>query len=275
MSNVPSFCALFKGDFIHGPLLYYISSMNLAGTTALVTGAARRIGRATALALARSGADVVVHYRSSGSEAAELAAELEGLGVRSRAVSADLAGATAPEELMAAALEVTGRLDILVNSASIFEEARLAEVTREEFRRNFDINTYAPFALSRLLFDHLEDRGTEGVVVNFLDARIADYDRRHIAYAVSKRSLHTLTQMAAQEFAPHLRVNAVAPGLVLPPAGEDEGYLERLHTTNPLGTHGTLDQITDSVLFLVGNDFVTGQTIWVDGGRHLKGNFYG
>lgn len=256
-------------------VLYYIWHMNLRGKTALVTGAARRIGRATALALARAGADIVVHYRSSEGQAHDLVEKLSALGVQAQAFPADLADAVAVDSLVVEALRLTGRLDVLVNSASIFEEGGLNEVGPEEFRRNFDINALSPFVLTRNLYRHVSERHASGSVVNLLDSRVTDYDRRHVAYALSKRALHSLTQMAAMEFAPTLRVNAVAPGLVLPPAGEDEDYLERLRTTNPLQSHGTLEQVTDAVLFLVGNAFVTGQTIWVDGGRHLKGGFYG
>lgn len=256
-------------------VLYYILHMNLQGKTVLVTGAARRIGRAAALALARAGADIVVHYRSSESDARGLVEELSALGVRAQQLAADLADAAASESLVTEALRLTGRLDVLVNSASIFEEATLEEVGLDEFRRNFDINALSPFVLTRNLYRHLKLRQATGSVVNLLDSRITDYDRRHVAYALSKRALHSLTQMSAMEFAPVLRVNAVAPGLILPPAGKDESYLERLRTTNPLQSHGTLTQITDALLFLVDNAFVTGQTIWVDGGRHLKGGFYG
>lgn len=249
--------------------------MNLQGKTVLITGAARRIGRAVALALARAGADIVVHYRSSEGEVRDLTQELSALGVQTQALAADLADACAVEALVTEALRLTGRLDVLVNSASLFEEATLEEVELEEFRRNLDINALSPFVLTRNLYRHVNERQATGSVVNLLDSRVTDYDRRHVAYALSKRALHSLTQMTAMEFAPVLRVNAVAPGLVLPPAGMDEGYLERLRTTNPLQSHGTLAQVTEAVLFLVGNAFVTGQTIWVDGGRHLKGGFYG
>jgi NAD(P)-dependent dehydrogenase (short-subunit alcohol dehydrogenase family) len=249
--------------------------MNLSGKTALVTGSARRIGKAVALALSGLGADVVVHYRSSQAEARAVVSELTTLGVRSIAVEADLATETATKRLFEKALRLTGHLDILINSASIFEENCLEDVTYEDFHRNLDINALAPFSLAREFHQHLEKERREGVLIDFLDSRVTDYDRRHIAYAIGKRALHTLNRMAAEEFAPLLRVNAVAPGLILPPEGEDKTYLERLKGTNPLRNHGTVKEVTEAVLFLVNNEFVTGQTIWVDGGRHLRGNFYG
>ena len=249
--------------------------MDLSGRTALVTGAGRRIGRATALALGRCGADVVVHYRRSEAEARGVVAELTSFGVRSMAVRADLRDPAAIDQLSRDSLRLTGRLDILVNSASIFGESRLEDVAAVAFNENMEVNATAPFLLMRELHRHLEQQRRSGSVINFLDTRVTDFDRGHVAYAVSKRALHTLTQMAAVEYAPLMRVNAVAPGLILPPEGKGTSYLERLKSTNPLNSYGNLEQITDAVLFLLGNEFVTGQTIWVDGGRHLRGDFYG
>jgi len=266
---------LFKGYFIRNGVPYYSVAMNLSGKTALVTGAAHRIGRATAVALARAGASVVVHYRSSEAAATAAVEELKGLGVDAHTIGADLASESDALELVPRAIELAERLDILVNSASIFEEATLESVEQVDFRRNFAVNAMAPFTLMRELYRHLKGRGSSGVAVNLLDTRITDFDRKHVAYAVSKRALHTLTRMSADEFAPVLRVNAVAPGLVLPPAGQEADYLERLRHTNPLERYGSVDEVTNAILFLVDNEFVTGQTIWVDGGRHLRGSFYG
>ncbi len=249
--------------------------MNLSGKTVLVTGAARRIGRAVALALAEQGVDVIVHYRTSVDQAGEVVDQIAARGVRSTAIKADLGLEAEARGVIEKALTLTGRLDILVNSASIFQKARLESVEQEDFRRNLAVNSLGPFTLMQEFYRIVKRQGSPGSIINFLDTRIADNDRDHVAYAVSKRALHTLTQMAAAEFAPTLRVNAVAPGLVLPPTGEDESYLERLRDTNPLRSFGTLEEVTDAVLFLAGNAFVTGQTIWVDGGRHLRGSFYG
>lgn len=266
---------LFKGYFIPDTVPYYSVAMNLSGKTALITGAAHRIGRATAVALARAGASIVVHYHGSEAAAKAVVAEIGEIGVDAQVIAADLAHDSEAVQLISAAVRLAGQIDIVVNSASIFEEATLDSVNEAAFRRNFAINALAPFTLTRELYRHLKGRGASGVAVNLLDTRITDFDRKHVAYAVSKRALHTLTQMSADEFAPLLRVNAVAPGLVLPPPGEDVDYLERLRHTNPLERYGTVEQVTAAILFLVDNEFVTGQTIWVDGGRHLKGSFYG
>jgi hypothetical protein len=113
-----------------------------------------------------------------------------------------------------------------------------------------------------------------GAIVNFLDTRVLDYDREHMSYHLSKRALFTLTRAMALEFAPAIRVNAVAPGLVLPPAGKDQSYLDALVHTNPLQAHGSVEDVAAAVLFLVTSPFVTGQVIYVDGGRHMLGGVY-
>ncbi len=244
----------------------------LLGQTALVTGGAKRLGRAIALTLAHAGADVVVHCRGSLTEAKALAEELRGLGRQAWVEQADLGDAAQAEALFASACRSAGGgLDILVNSASIFPQGRLDDLDPAELDRNIRINALAPFILGRALAR--SRRG--GCIVNLLDSRIMDHDAEHAAYHLSKRLLATLTRMMALEFAPHVRVNAVAPGLILPPPGEDDAYLERLKRTNPLERHGGPDDVADAVLFLARSAFVTGQTIFVDGGRHMRGAVYG
>ena len=244
----------------------------LVGQAALVTGGAKRLGRAISLALARAGADVAVHCRQSVSEAEALVKELRGLGGGAWVVRGPLDDAAQAEELFTEACrQAGGRLDILVNNASIFPKGRLVDMDPAELDRNIRVNALAPFVLGRALAR--ERRG--GCIVNMLDARITDYDAEHAAYHISKRMLATLTRMMALEFAPRVRVNAVAPGLVLPPPGEDDAYLERLKGSNPLEKHGEAGDVAEAVLFLARSPFVTGQTIFVDGGRHMRGAVYG
>jgi NAD(P)-dependent dehydrogenase (short-subunit alcohol dehydrogenase family) len=242
----------------------------LSGRTALVTGAARRLGRATALALAEAGANVVVHYGASATEAESLVAEIARLGRKAWALQADLSDATKVPQLFIRACEAAGSVDVLVNSASIFPESRLVNFSAEDLSKNVDVNAMAPLELGR----ELAARVGRGDIVNFLDARIGDYDREHVAYHLSKRMLADLTRLMALEFAPGVRVNAVAPGLILPPAGEDDAYLKELASTNPLQRHGSAGDVTSAVLFLLGSPFITGQTIFIDGGRHLRGRVY-
>lgn len=237
----------------------------LAGSTALVTGGAKRIGRSVSLALATAGANVVIHHRRSQEAAQSLASEITRLGVRAATVQADLEQPSEAEALLVRARDVAGPIDVLVNNASVFERETLEAAAFDRFLRNVKINAWAPFILTRA-FARLSGRGK---VVNLLDTRIAGLDLTHAGYILSKQLLATLTRMAALAFAPGLTVNAVAPGLILPPPGEDEAYLDRLARDLPLKRHGSPEDVALAVLFLLESRFVTGQVVFVDGGRHL------
>jgi NAD(P)-dependent dehydrogenase (short-subunit alcohol dehydrogenase family) len=247
-------------------------SMFLSGQVALVTGAALRLGRAVSEALSAAGAGVVVHYRSSSAEAEALADQLQRNGREAWTIQADLGDADQASSLVQRASNLCGRpLDILINSASIFDPSRVLEFSLEELHANIQVNAFSPLLLCR----GFAAQGTPGQIVNFLDARMVDYDREHAAYHLSKRMLHALTRMLALELAPSIRVNAVAPGLILAPPGKDEAYLEALSESVPLKRHGCAEDVVRAVLFLLQSDFVTGQVIYLDGGRNLRGNMYG
>jgi pteridine reductase len=239
---------------------------SLEGRTALVTGGARRIGRAVSLALAASGAAVIVHYRHSARAADALADEIVRLGGRAFTVAADFENPDEAEALIARANRAAARIDILVNNASIFDAERPEAVSLEGLLRNVKVNAWAPFALTRA-FARQAGRGS---VVNLLDTRIAGLDLAHPSYIISKHLLAALTRMAAVAFAPAIAVNAVAPGLILPPEGKDESYLTRLAARLPLKRHGEPGDVARAVLFLVESGFITGQVIFVDGGQHLQ-----
>ena len=243
----------------------------LTGKTTLVTGAAKRIGRATALALAGRGVNVVIHYRSSENEAESVANEVRGTGAKAWMIKADLHEPSEAESLLSYAVEAAGQIQILINNASIFTKSRITDFTVEELADNVQVNAMTPLLLSR----SFAAQGCEGAIVNFLDTRLTEYDADHAAYHLSKRMLFTLTRMMALEFAPVVRVNAIAPGLILPPPGKDISYLENLASTNPLNRIGSPRGITDAVLFLLESEFITGQVIFVDGGYHMKGYTYG
>jgi pteridine reductase len=243
----------------------------LAGRTAMVTGAAKRLGRAISQTLARQGANVVLHHRSSAAEADALAREIRALGREAWLVQGDLANPEQVEGFFTEAVDQAGTIDVLINNASIFPESSLANLTPEALSQSVNVNALAPLLLGRAMAAQSRD----GAIVNLLDCRIAEYDHKHVPYHLSKRMLFSLTRMMAMEFAPKIRVGGVAPGLILPPEGEDESYLERLAPTNPQNAYGSPQDITDAVLFLVRSGFVTGQVIFVDGGRHMKGAMYG
>jgi len=251
----------------------------MRGKVALVTGAAKRLGRAVALALAEEGVHVIVHYGTSAADAERTAGEIRRRRRKAWTIRADLADPSQAQGLIPEAAKAAGPITYLVNSASIFAASRLTSFTPEELERHVRVNAMAPLLLARAFAaqrrDALAAASGTGAVVNLLDARIADYDREHAAYHLSKRLLYALTKMLALEFAPLVRVNAVAPGLILPPPGQDEAYLRKRIGTNPLRRFGTAAGIADAVLFLLRSDFVTGQVLYVDGGRHLRGCVYG
>jgi NAD(P)-dependent dehydrogenase (short-subunit alcohol dehydrogenase family) len=241
-------------------------SSSLKGKVALVTGASKRIGRALAIALADEGVNVVAHDRKAmEAETVKVCDEVVKCGARAWSIVADLERPEEYESLIARAMKAAGALDILINNASIFLPNTLMDVGFGDVTRHLQVNAWAPFVLSRD-FARLADRGK---IINLLDTRITGYDRSHVAYVLGKRMLSVLTTMCALEFAPGFTVNAVAPGLILPPAGKDENYLAGLAEAVPLRKHGGPGDIADAVLYLLRSDFVTGQIIYVDGGKHL------
>lgn len=245
---------------------------DLKHKTVLVTGAAKRLGRAMALALARQDAEVVVHYHTSQSEAEAVQAEIEQAGSKATLCQADLADPEQADALVGQVVERLGRpLDILINNASFFDTQSWRETTSDALIENMQVHAYAPLTLSRAFFE----QGRSGQIINMLDSRVQDYDKLHVPYHLSKRSLLTLTRILAIELAPVVTVNAVAPGLVLPPEGQGQEYLDKLAHTNPLNRYGSERDICEAVLFLLRSEFITGQIIYVDGGRHMKGHMYG
>lgn len=238
---------------------------SLRGSTALITGASKRIGRAIALTLANQGVNIVVHYNHSAEEAEELRHELDRLGVKSWAVKANFAIADEYNTLVDRAVDAAGALNILVNNASIFPPDKISDVTLTALCTNIEVNAWVPFVLSRAFAARIG----KGKIVNLLDSRLKGYDWTHVAYMWSKHALAAMTRMIALEFAPNITVNSVAPGLILPPPGKDESYLEKLANTVPLKRHGGPQDIADAALFLLQSEYITGEVIYVDGGRHL------
>ncbi len=252
---------------MEGPSL---SSPALAGELALVTGGARRLGRAIVLELARAGADVVVHYHGSADAAERVCEEARAFGVDAWAVQGGFENETEVAGLVPGAREKAGRpLTILVNSASIFPQGGLSDMTRADFDGNMHVNAWTPLALARAF----AEQGGRGCVVNLLDTKITSHDGDHAAYILSKHTLAAATRFLALELAPRVRVNAVAPGAVLAPepADDPDAYLAKLAEGLPLKRSGSADDIARAVAFLVTSAFITGQIIFVDGGAHLGG----
>ncbi len=245
-------------------------SKPLAGQAALVTGGAMRLGAALAEGLAKAGANVVLHCNRSLPAAEELAEALRTQGAAAAVVQADLRDPAAADALVGEAISRFGSLDILINNASIFDDVAFANMNADNVLENVSVNAVAPMLAAR----RFAAQGREGVVVNLLDAMTADYDRKHVPYHLSKRMLSDLTRIMALEFAPSVRVNAVAPGLILPPPGKDESYLKELVHSNPLHRYGAPSDIVKAALFLIDASFVTGQILYVDGGRNMRGKMY-
>ena len=243
---------------------------DLSGKKALITGGAKRLGRETALSLARAGVNLAVHFNRSKGPAEEVVREAAALGVRAHPIQADLGNAGSAEPLFQQAWEELGGIDILVNNASIFPAGRLDDMTLPELHRNLGVNAWVPFVLTRAFWRRIRSTGLRGSAVNMLDARLIGGDLAHAPYHLSKALLGELTTLAALEFAPELQVNGVAPGAVLPPEELDEEYLEGLARELPLQRRGHPKDIADAVIYLLGADFVTGQVIFVDGGRHIR-----
>ncbi len=232
----------------------------------MVTGASRRLGRAIASGIAELGANIVIHdHQSHQDECEDLCRDFGKRGITSWTVTADFEKTEEYGALIEKALGVAGRLDILINNASVFAGDTIRDSNFDNLVRHMQINAWAPFVLSREFAQH----AGKGKIINLLDTRVSGYDWKHISYILSKDVLQVLTKMTALEFAPAITINAVAPGLILPPSGKDEGYLDKLSEEVPLRRHGAPEDVVSAVLFLLGSDFITGQVIYVDGGRHL------
>ena len=249
--------------------------MDMSGERVLVTGGARRLGKAVALAFAEAGADVVVHYHDSEKEARATAAEIEKrgkrFGVRATPVGADLSKEGDAAALIDRLSEGNLLPSVLINSASVYGSNTFAGVQRGDLERDAAITAYGPLELSR----RFAELAGSGSIVNILDARMVDYDSQHLSYHLAKRTLFTLTRILAVELAPAIRVNGVAPGIILPPDDTPEKQLEKYRSATLLQTTGGTEDITRTVLFLVSSPFITGDVIFVDGGRHLRGRMYG
>lgn len=234
---------------------------------ALITGGARRIGRAITLALAQSGCAVVVHAFHSRNEAEQLCGEIAEAGGRAATVLADLAQGEQAKQLVAAA-GAFGPLTLLVNNAGEFEPDEISSFDRARFDRAMAVNLRAPLVLAQA-FAAQASRQAGASFVNLLDQRVFKPTPRFLSYTLSKSALHTATSTLAQALAPHVRVNAVAPGPVLPSPRQSAEDFAKQAAALPLGQGPSPEDIAAAVLYLAEAENVTGQTIAVDGGQHL------
>jgi NAD(P)-dependent dehydrogenase (short-subunit alcohol dehydrogenase family) len=238
----------------------------LAGKVVLVTGAAKRIGRAIALRLAASGADVAIAYRGSQAEAEVTVSDLVALGVEALAIAVDLNDPASIVAMVAAAVAKFGRLDMIVNNAGLFESAALESITVEQWDTMFATNTRAPFLVAQAAYPHL--RAVRGRIVNIGSLGGTHAWPTHPHYCTSKAALHMLSKTMAKAWAPEISVNCVAPGMIV--QGEvGEAYVHFAQRT-PMRRNGTAEDVAEAVLFFAtGPHFVTGQMLAVDGGLGL------
>ena len=243
----------------------------LRGKVALVTGGAVRVGRAISLGLAEAGCDLFLHYGRSAGPAREVRQEAAKWGAKVEIFSADLADAAAVREVVPAAIEAFGRVDILVNSAALFLDGGLMETTLSMWERQFAVNLRAPFLLCQAFARQSHFTASEpGKIVNIGDARVFRPAPDHFAYRLTRSALFSMTQTLAKDLAPAITVNGLALGAILPPPGEDVSYLERLAAERiPLRRPGSAELVAENVLHLVKQSFITGHIIQLDGGEFL------
>lgn len=239
---------------------------NLNGKLILVTGGARRIGRALALAAARAGADVIIHHSRSPGEAEGTAADIRAIGREAHVLQADFNDPDETGALIGRAHQF-GPLYALVNNAAIFDSLNLSSTNLEDWERHLRINLTAPFLLSQAFAAGL-DEGEDGRIINLLDWRALRPGPDHLPYTISKAGLAALTRSLAAALAPRITVNGLALGAILPPStGEaPEGILARV----PVGRWADIEEVEEAFLFLLaGPAYITGEIIHIDGGRHL------
>ena len=242
--------------------------MKLDGRMAIVTGAGRRVGRAIASALGERKMHVAVHYNGSEKGAKETAADIERGGGRATLFQADLSQPDAPAALVDDVVKTLGSLDVLVNSAAIMERTPLDSVTPMDWDKTFAINARAPFFASLAAARHMKEKG--GAIVNIADLAGLETWPAYVPHGLSKSVVIQMTRSLARTLAPSVRVNAIAPGVIELPEGWDPTAGERLRTTTPLKKLGSVNDVVGAVIYLLEADFVTGETIVVDGGRHIR-----
>ena len=243
-----------------------------------MTGAAKRLGREIALQFARQGWDVAVHYGRSEQEAAQTVQQIQELGVKSHAFRADLSDETAIKELFAAVSQQFTNLHCLVNSASIFEYDRAnssSPLSSQSLQDHMQVNLAGPILLSQLMFEYHKNKANKiggeylPSVIQLLDQKLINLNPDYLSYTLSKAALATSVEVLALDFAPHLRVVGLAPGISLPSGNQTDEEFAKAHQKTPLGKSSTSEDIAKAAVFLAQANAITGTTLYVDGGQHL------
>lgn len=231
---------------------------------ALITGATDRIGKGIALKLAELGIDIALHFNNSAQKAIQTRDEVISKNVKCEIFKADFNNSQDAAKLIS---DITRffNISILINNASCFTESRLVENNYSLFEKLFNINFKTPYILTK----EFAAKTKNGLIINFLDAKITKNSTGHFDYLLTKKFLEVFTKMSAVELAPGIRVNGIAPGLILPPEGKGQDYLTGLTQNIPLKSAGSIKNINDTVEFILKNEYITGQVIFVDGGDNL------
>jgi pteridine reductase len=248
--------------------------VELRGKTILITGAAKRVGREVAFTLARRGANIVVHYRSSASQAKQVVDELQAMGVKAIALRAELSRSGEVSRMVRQVIKDFGRVDVLVNNAAVFPKTHFGKITEADWDFSIDTNLKGSFLCAHEVGKHLlscakkGEGGVVGKIINIADwAGFRPY-KDYLPYCVSKAGVIALTKALALELAPHATVNAIAPGPILLPENFDAAELKEAMAGTPLRRVGSPEDVARTILFLLeGSDFITGAIIPVDGGR--------
>lgn len=235
----------------------------------LITGGARRLGRAMAQDLAAHGYSIAIHYRSSAAEADELVGELHSRGSQAQAFCADLASETACESLVPAVVAHFGRLDAVVNNASLFEYDHVGTFSYASMDAHWRANTAPAVVLSRALARQADAQTSQACVVNILDQKLWNPDPDYLSYTLSKTALECCTDLLARALAPRVRVCGVAPGVTLPSDAMSTDDFQRAHQMTLLRRSSTPQDIARAVRFLIESPAITGTTLLVDGGQHM------
>ena len=234
---------------------------------ALVTGAAHRVGRALAVGLAADGYDIALHYHSSAAKVDEALDAITSAGGRATRFQSDLRVGDAPTRLVVDVMRSVGRLDVVVNSAAVMIRMPMGEITAGDWDKVLDLNLRAPFLIAQEAARHLPDGGS---IVNIADLAAFETWPGYLPHGVSKAGIVYLTRALARVLAPRIRVNAIAPGTVLLPEHFDRTAAEHLTQTTPLKRDGTPEDVVQAMRYLLSASYVTGETIIVDGGRHVR-----
>ena len=252
-----------------------MAQIDLRGKVGLVTGSAHRVGRAIALEFAKHGVHQVIHYNGSADQAAQTLDEVRALGVEAIGVRTDMSKADEIAALFTTIRDHFGRLDVLVNSASIFERADFATLSLADWQRTIDINLTAPFLCTQYAAALMRaDRGNAaggagGVIINISDNSGLKASSTYPQHSVSKAALLMLTQVSALALAPDIRVNAIVPGLVLQPPDYSDAQWEKLAQQIPLKRAGGAEDVARAAVYLASEDYLSGTVITVDGGEHV------